>query len=195
MPWTRLTICLDDKHTLCLDRIIHPKRSAEGVVLAWVCTVIVCRRRGRAGRLAALAAPPLMRRGGGGLRAAGAGAGHLARGVGAGAGLLARSRGGLRSARATFAPLRVASPPRIRAPTARPSVPLRPPDATLRPPRSQCSAPFRPPHATVLGPAARPRRILRPPPPRRSRTEGRRAQRAAPPSPAAFTFVSASFPL
>lgn len=81
-------------------------------MLAGVCAVIVCGQRGRPGRLAALAAPPLMRRGGGGLRAAGAGAGHLARGEGAGAGHLARSRGGLRSARATSASLRVASPAR-----------------------------------------------------------------------------------
>ena len=140
----------------------------------------------------------------------GAGAEHLARGVGAGAGHLARSRVGfaphgrpplhfgtlprLPALRAGGASPLSARTPR-REPTARPSVSLRPPDATLRPPRSQCSAPFRPPHATVLGPAARPRHILRPPPPRRSRTEGRRAQRAAPPSPAAFTFVAASFPL
>ena len=81
-------------------------------MLAWACTVIVCRQRGRPGGLAALAPPPLKRPGRRGASGVGAGAGHLARGEGAGAGHLARSRGGLRSARATSAPLRGASPAR-----------------------------------------------------------------------------------
>lgn len=166
-------ICLDEKSTLCLDRKIHPKRSAEGVILAGVCAVIVWRRRGRAGRLAALAAPPLMRRGRRGAPRGGGGRGGT------------RARAGWASLRLRdLAALRDAPPPRIRAPTSRPFATLRPRKATLRPPRPHRSPPLSAPAAFSA-----PRR------PRRSRTEGRRAQRAAPPSPAAFTFVSAAFPL
>lgn len=147
-----------------------PQAKRGGSDFGWVCTVIVCGQRGQPGRLAALAAPPLKRRGRRG----------AARGGGERGGT--RARAGWASLRSCWlAALRVAPPPRIRAPTSRPYAPPRQHTATLRPPRPHRSPP-------LFAPAAfsAPRR------PRRRRTEGRRAQRAAPASPAAFTFVSAS---
>lgn len=52
----------------------------SGVV--WVCAVIVCQRRARPGRLAGLAAPPLMRRGGWGAGRGGVGRGGTSAGAG-----------------------------------------------------------------------------------------------------------------
>lgn len=61
----------------------HPKRSAEEVMLdGWVCAVIVCRQRGREGRLASLAAPPLKRRGRRGASRGGGGRGGTRAGAG-----------------------------------------------------------------------------------------------------------------
>lgn len=109
--------------------------------MVWACAVIVCRRRARPGRLATLAAPPLMRRGGWGASLGGGGRG----GTRAGAGWASLRTCGLLSASGRFpasltladsAPLRYVQPAHCYAtPTPRPQ----------------------------LAPAARPRRMLRPP--------------------------------
>lgn len=111
--------------------------------VVWACAVIVCQRRARTGRLAALAAPPLMRRGGRGASRGGGGRG----GTRAGAGRASLRTCGLSFAsgrfpgslaRADCAPLRYVQPahcyaspaPRPQlAPAARPCRMLRPPAA------------------------------------------------------------------
>ena len=50
--------------------------------VVWACAVIVCQRRARPGRLAVLAAPPLMRRGGWGAGRGGGGRGGTSAGAG-----------------------------------------------------------------------------------------------------------------
>ena len=123
--------------------------------VVWACAVIVCQRRARTGRLAVLAAPPLMRRGGWGAGRGGVGRG----GTSAGAGWAWCSTCSLHSASVRFpgslmladsASLRYVQPAHCyTTPTAPPPPP--PPSPPPPPPRPQ------------LAPAARPRRTPCPP--------------------------------